>query len=78
MFPSTRFASMVVWLINKVVEYNLIRYCTSVKKKINSILRIFDHLLIKEATEQEGDERAEVLPQIDNYQIYLTFIGTSL
>ncbi|MFJ8066077.1 hypothetical protein ACIQYS_15730 [Psychrobacillus sp. NPDC096426] len=46
--------------------------CTSVKKKINSILRTFDHLPIKEATEQESDERAEVLPQIDNYQIYLT------
>ncbi|TQR19955.1 hypothetical protein [Psychrobacillus vulpis] len=46
--------------------------CTSDRKKINSILKIFDHLPIKEATEQESRKRAEALPQMDNYQIYLT------
>lgn len=46
--------------------------CTSDGNKINSILENFVHLPIKEATEQESNERAEALPQIDNYHIYLT------
>ncbi|WP_144513035.1 hypothetical protein [Bacillus sp. FJAT-22090] len=46
--------------------------CTADRKQINSILQVFDHLPIKEATEQESGERAKALPQMDNYQIYLT------
>lgn len=46
--------------------------CTSDGNKVDSILENFDHLPIKEATEQESRERAEALPKIDYYQIYLT------
>ncbi|WP_342598822.1 hypothetical protein MHB48_15320 [Psychrobacillus sp. FSL H8-0483] len=46
--------------------------CTSNKNQINYILKTFDYLPIKEATEQESGERAGALPQMDNYQIYLT------
>ncbi|MEK5148001.1 hypothetical protein MKX53_13365 [Psychrobacillus sp. FSL K6-4615] len=46
--------------------------CTSDKNKINNILENFDDLPIKTATEQESTERSAALPQIDNYQIYLT------
>ncbi|SFQ61526.1 hypothetical protein SAMN05421670_2982 [Psychrobacillus psychrotolerans] len=46
--------------------------CTSDKSKINNIMENFDDLPIKAATEQESTERSVVLPQIDNYQIYLT------
>ncbi|MEK4486952.1 hypothetical protein MHH81_15500 [Psychrobacillus sp. FSL H8-0484] len=56
---------------NENTERNL-QGCTSDKNQINSILATTDHLPIKEATEQESRERAEALPQIDNYQIYLT------
>lgn len=46
--------------------------CTSDKNKINNIMENFDDLPIKAATEQESTERSAALPQIDNYQIYLT------
>lgn len=46
--------------------------CTSNQNKINTILKNFELLPVKEATEQESKERAEVLPLIDNYQIHLT------
>ena len=46
--------------------------CTSDKNKINNIMENFDDLPIKAATEQESTERSAALPQMDNYQIYLT------
>lgn len=46
--------------------------CTSNSNKIYSILKNLEYLPIKKATEQESIERAEALPQIDNYQIHLT------
>ncbi|MGB2873588.1 MAG: hypothetical protein WBC10_17120, partial [Psychrobacillus psychrotolerans] len=46
--------------------------CTSDNNKINNIMENFDDLPIKAATEQESTERSAALPQIDNYQIYLT------
>ncbi|QFF99964.1 hypothetical protein PB01_14665 [Psychrobacillus glaciei] len=46
--------------------------CTSARNQINSILATIDHLPIKEASEQESRERAEALPQMDNYHLYLT------
>ncbi|WP_277587049.1 hypothetical protein [Psychrobacillus antarcticus] len=46
--------------------------CTSDENKINSILKNFEHLPIKEVTEQESGERAKALPEMDNYHIYLT------
>lgn len=46
--------------------------CTSDKNKINNIMETFDDLPIKAATEQESTERSAALPQMDNYQIYLT------
>lgn len=46
--------------------------CTSDKNKINNIMENFDDLPIKAATEQESTERSAAIPQIDNYQIYLT------
>lgn len=45
--------------------------CTSNSNKIYSILKNLEYLPIKKATEQESIERAEALPQIDNYQIHL-------
>lgn len=52
------------------VEFKL--GCTFVTKKIKSIMTKFDNLLVKETTEQETNERTELLPQMENYQIYLT------
>ena len=46
--------------------------CTSDKNEINPIMTMIDYPFIKEVTEQESQERAEALPQMDNYQIYLT------
>lgn len=46
--------------------------CTSNKKQINSIMNKINLLPIKETTDQETNERTELLPQIENYQIYLT------
>lgn len=46
--------------------------CTSDKNKINAIMENFDDLPIKAISEQESKERSAALPQIDNYQIYLT------
>lgn len=55
--------------------------CTSDKNEINPIMTMIDYPFIKEVTEQESKERAKALPQMDNYQIYLTNtvdIGTTL
>lgn len=46
--------------------------CTSDTNQIKSIMTIIDNLFVKEATEQETRERGELLPQIENYHIYLT------
>ncbi|MFJ7827625.1 hypothetical protein [Psychrobacillus sp. NPDC096623] len=59
-------------LIDQNEKVNFISGCTSNNNKINTILKNFDHLPVKEATELESRERAEALPLIDSYQIYLT------
>ncbi|SDO03936.1 hypothetical protein SAMN05518871_109170 [Psychrobacillus sp. OK028] len=46
--------------------------CTSNNNKINAILKNFEYLSVKEATEAESRERAEALPLINNYQISLS------
>ncbi|TQR06761.1 hypothetical protein [Psychrobacillus soli] len=46
--------------------------CTSDTNQIQPIMTRIDNLFVKETTEQETRERGELLPEIENYQIYLT------
>ncbi|MDI2586629.1 hypothetical protein OR571_05650 [Psychrobacillus sp. NEAU-3TGS] len=46
--------------------------CTSDRSQINSVMTIMENFFVKEVTEKESGERAAALPEIENYQIYLT------